>query len=101
MLQNLIRFLEDGRKFWVKQGELFMITLQEKVVALPVALYHLEKSGNHNDIDTRVSEVLLHAASCSVCLSANDMKIFIVLSQSPLKVRKATVPSYHFQFQNC
>ena len=48
MLQNLIRFLKDGRKCWVKQGKLFILTLLDKVAGFPVTLYHLEKSGNHN-----------------------------------------------------
>ena len=43
MLQNLIRFLKDGRRCLVKQGELFILTLLDKVAAFPAALYYLEK----------------------------------------------------------
>ena len=34
-----------------------MLTLLDEVVAFLVALYHLEKSGDHNDIEARVTEV--------------------------------------------
>ena len=51
---NLTRFLKDGRKCWVKQGDLFILILQDKVVVIRVALYHLEKSGDHNDIESRM-----------------------------------------------
>ena len=54
-------------------GELRILILLDKVVAFPVALYHLEKSGDHNDIETRVSEVLLCVASCSECLRASKV----------------------------
>ena len=54
MLHNLIRFLKNGRKCWVKLGKLFILILLNKVVAFPVARYHLEKSGDHNDIEALV-----------------------------------------------
>ena len=54
MLQNLIRFFKDGRKCWVNLGELFILTLLNKVVGFPVALYHLEKSGGYSDLKARV-----------------------------------------------
>ena len=53
-LQNLIRFLKDDRKCRVKQGEVFILTLLDKVVAFLVPLYHLEKPGDHNDTEARV-----------------------------------------------
>ena len=41
-----------------------------QVEALNVTRYHLEKSGDHNDVDTYVFEVPLYVASCSECLNA-------------------------------
>ena len=52
----------------MKQGELFIFPPPDEFVALTVALYQLEKSGDYNDIDTSVFEVLLYGASCSKCL---------------------------------
>ena len=57
----------------MKQKWLFILTLLDKVVAFPVALYHLEKSGDHNDIEARVFKVLLYVASCSECLRASKL----------------------------
>ena len=54
-------------------AELFILTPLDKVVAFPVALYHLEKSGDHNDIEARAFEVLLCVASCSECLRASKV----------------------------
>ena len=54
MLHNLIRLLKNGRRCWVKQGELFILILLNKVVAFHVALYQLEKSGDHNGIKALV-----------------------------------------------
>ena len=73
MPQNLIRFFKDGRKCWVKQGKLFILTLPDKVVVFPVALFHLEKSRNHNYIKARVFEVQLYVASYSECLRASKL----------------------------
>ena len=50
ILQNLIRYLKDGIKCWVKQGELFILALLNNVAAFPVAFYHLEKSSDHDNI---------------------------------------------------
>ena len=69
ILQDLIRFLKDVRKCWVKQKEIFILTLLNKVVAFPFESYHLKKSGDHNDIEAHVFEVLLYVVSCSECLS--------------------------------
>ena len=49
----------------MKQTELFILTLLDKSVTFPVALYHFKESGDHNDIEARVFEVLLYIASCS------------------------------------
>ena len=49
----------------MKQTELFILTLPHKSVTFPVTLYHLKGSGDHNDIEARVFEVLLCIASCS------------------------------------
>ena len=60
MLQNLIRFLKNDRKCWVRQGELFGLTILDRLVSFLIALYHLEKSGDRTDIEGRVFEVLLY-----------------------------------------
>ena len=54
-------------------AELFIFTPSDKVVAFPVALYHLEKSGDHNDIEAHVFEVLLCVASRSECFKASKV----------------------------
>ena len=54
-------------------GELFILIPLDNVVAFPVASYHLEKSGDHHDIEALVFEVLLCVASCSECLRVSKV----------------------------
>ena len=68
MLQNLINESEEGTRHWVKQGEVFMLQLLHQLIAIPIAIYLLEKSGTHIDIDLREKEVLLYVTSCGTCL---------------------------------
>ena len=68
MLQNLINEFKEGTRHWVKQGEVFMLQLLDQLIAIPIAIYLLEKSGTHIDIDLRLKEVLLYVTSCGTCL---------------------------------
>ena len=52
-----------------EQGELFILALLDTVVAFPVALYHLEKSGDYDNIEASVSEVLL------LCLASGSDRL--------------------------
>ena len=45
-----------------------MLQLLDQLIAIPIAIYLLEKSGTHIDIDLRVKEVLLYVTSCGTCL---------------------------------
>ena len=48
-----------------------MVTLLDEVVFSAVAFYHLEKSGDHNDIEARVCKVLKYVPSCGEFLKAS------------------------------
>ena len=68
MLQTLIaEFKEENRK-WVEQGEVFLLQLMDHLIAIPVGIYLLDKSGTHEDIEQRVKEVLLYVTACGTCL---------------------------------
>ena len=58
MLENLIKMFKDGRYSWVRQGEVFLLHLLDDMVAFPIAIYHLDKSGDRIDVENRVKEVL-------------------------------------------
>lgn len=47
MLENLIQMFKDGHLSWIKQGEVFLLHLLDDMVAFPIAIYHLEKSGDY------------------------------------------------------
>ena len=70
MLENLIKMFKNGRYSWVKKGEVFLSHLLDDMVALPIAIYHLDKSGDHIDVENRVKEVLTYASACSMCLDS-------------------------------
>ena len=50
MLKKLISDLKEGHFNWVKQGEVFMLQLLDKNIAVPVAIYYLTKASNHLDV---------------------------------------------------
>ena len=58
---------KDGSFKWVKQGEVFLLHLLDDMVAFPIAIYHLEKSGDYRDVKSRVEEVLTYASACTAC----------------------------------
>lgn len=70
MLENLIQMFKDGHLSWIKQGEVFLLHLLDDMVAFPIAIYHLEKSGDYNDVKSRVTEVLKYASACTACLES-------------------------------
>ena len=70
MLKNLMKMFKDGRYSWVKQGEVFLLHLLDDMVAFPIAIYHLDKSGDHIDVEKRVKEVLTYASACCTCLDS-------------------------------
>ena len=67
-LNDLIKHFKESRYGWIKQGEVFMIQLLDKMVAIPVAIYYLLQSSSHEDIAKRFKEVLIYASSCSCCI---------------------------------
>ena len=52
----------------MKQRELLIFTLLDKAVAYPAALYHLQESGDQNDIEAPMFEELLCVVPYSECL---------------------------------
>ena len=70
MLENVIKMFKDGRHSWVEQEEVFLLHLLDDMVAFPIAIYHLDKSGDHIDVENRVKEVLTYASACSTCLDS-------------------------------
>ena len=71
MLENLIQLFKDSHLSWIKQGEVFLVFLQhllDNMVAFPITIYHLKKSGDYNDVKSRVTEVLKYASACMACL---------------------------------
>ena len=66
--------------------------LNRSFITFFVAFYHLKKSGNLNDIEAHVFEVLLYAASCIECLKDSKVSNLplscnrFVLSASQIKV---------------
>ena len=70
MLENLIQMFKDGHLSWIKQGEVFLLHLLDDMVAFPIAIYHLEKSGDYNDVKSRVTEVLKYVSACTACLES-------------------------------
>ena len=45
----------------------------DQLIAIPVGIYLLEKSGTHEDIDMRCREILLYVSSCGNCLHQSKM----------------------------
>lgn len=68
MLKTLINDFKTGERTWVKETEVFMIQLLDSLVAVPFAAYHVEKTGEWEEVRERVKEVLLYVNSCSRCL---------------------------------
>ena len=72
MLENLIKMFKDGCYSWVKQREVFLLHLLDDMIAFPITIYHLDKSGDHTGVENRVKEVLtyMYASACSMCLDS-------------------------------
>eukprot|EP00795_Rhopilema_esculentum_P007960 gene7960-13856_t len=68
MLKTLINYFKTGDRTWVKETEVFMIQLLDSLVAVPVAAYHFEKTGEWEGVRERVKEALLYVNSCTRCL---------------------------------
>ena len=68
MLSDLIKHFKENRYVWIKQGEVFMMQLLDKMVDVPIAVYYLLQSNSHEDIAERSKQVLIYASSCSCCL---------------------------------
>ena len=49
-----MKMFKDGRYSWVKLGEVFLLHLLDDMIAFPIAIYHLDKSGDHIDEENRV-----------------------------------------------
>ena len=70
MLENLIQMFKDSHLSWIKPGAVFSLHLLDDMLAFPIAIYHLEKSGDYNDVKSRVTEVLKYASVCTACLES-------------------------------
>ena len=70
MLQKLIADFKNSERSWVKNGEVFFFQLLDYFVAIPIAVFYLSKSGQWNDVLSRLKTVLKYLSSCNECLSA-------------------------------
>ncbi|XP_066934637.1 uncharacterized protein [Clytia hemisphaerica] len=78
MLKNLIRMFTEKNLKWVKQVEVFMIQMLDICVAVPIASYGLDETGEAEVVTGRMDEVFQYANACDQCL-----KISISSKQPP------------------
>ena len=60
MLNCLISKFKKGELKWVMEAEICIVQFLDILVAVPVASYHLEKTGDSNDVKLRIEEVLVY-----------------------------------------
>ena len=70
MLKSLLKEFNDNQRTWIKNGEVFMLQLLDKTIAVPVAVYYISTSSSAEDVEQRVFEVLDYVTACSNCLEA-------------------------------
>ena len=70
MLQKLIADFKISERFGVKNEELFFFQLLDYFVAIPIAALYLSKSGQWDNVLSRLKTVLKYLSSCNECLSA-------------------------------
>ena len=68
MLNCLISKFKKGELKWVMEAEVCIVQFLDILVAVPVASYHLEKTGDSNDVKLRVEEVLVYVQPFENCL---------------------------------
>ena len=64
--QSALELCQDGyekmlKHAWVKQAEVFMLQLLDKMVAIPIAVYYLTKSCGFQEVQERFNEVYRYA----------------------------------------
>ena len=60
MLNCFISKFKKGELKWVMEAEVCIVQFLDILVAVPVASYHLEKTGDSNDVKLRIEEVLVY-----------------------------------------
>ena len=70
MFQKRIADFKNSERFWVKNGEVFFFQLLHYFVAIPIAAFYFSKSGQWDDVLSRLKTVLKYLSSCNECLSA-------------------------------
>ena len=68
MLRKLIENFPSGVWRWVKGVKVLMLQILDVAVAVPVASYAQEPTGEYQDVQKRVDEVLLYVNLCGNCL---------------------------------
>ena len=68
MLNYLISKFNQGELKWVKETEVYMVQFLDIPVAVNVASYYLENTGDSNDVKLHIEEVLLYVQACENCL---------------------------------
>ena len=75
MLKILLKEFNDNQRTWIKNGEVFMLQLLDKTIAVPVAVYYISTSSSAEDVEQLVFEVLDYVTACINCLEAAEDKI--------------------------
>ena len=68
MLNSLISKFKKGELKWIKEIEVYMVQFLDVPVAVHVASYHIEKTGDSDDVELRIEEVLVYVKACENCL---------------------------------
>ena len=67
MLNCLISKFKKGELKWVMESEVCIVQFLDVLVAIPVASYHVEKTGDRNDVKLRIEEVLTYVQPFENC----------------------------------
>ena len=70
MLKSLLKEFNDNQRTWIKNGEVFMLQLLDKTIAVPVAVYYISTSSSAEDVEQHIFEVLDYVTAYSNCLEA-------------------------------
>ena len=59
---------KKGELKWIKEIEVYMVQFLDVPVAVYVASYHIDKTGDSNDVKLRIEEVLVYVQAFKNCL---------------------------------
>ena len=74
MLESIFKEFNDNQRTWTKNGEVFLLQLLDKVIAVQVAVYYISTSRAAEDVEQLIFEVLDYVTTCSNCLEAGKDK---------------------------